>query len=273
LDGVPVSFIISFREVLCNPGFKEYVNGNMLFWGCDVNTYEGYRVSKAIRESTYPFLAVICLRQNRMTIVARIEGFMQVDELVATLARVIDENEPSLVAARAEREERSMSQTLREEQDKAYQLALKEDREKARKKKESEDAKVREESLRRDRELEKERRLQNIAEVKADCRRRLESIPEPDSNDPNTVQIRIKLPDGETVSRRFSTLDQFKVLADFVHGMEETPEKFALNSNFPRKTFQPGVNRESTLAEIGITSSTILFVQNLCDDSSDDEQI
>ena len=29
--------------MLCNPGFKEYVNGNMLFWACDVNTYEGYR--------------------------------------------------------------------------------------------------------------------------------------------------------------------------------------------------------------------------------------
>ena len=69
----------------------------------------------------------------------------------------------------------------------------------------------------------------------------------------------------------FSVFINSKVLADFVHGMEETPEKFTLNSNFPRKTFQPGVNRESTLAEIGLTSSTILFVQNLCDDSSDDD--
>ena len=61
------------------------------------------------------------------------------------------------------------------------------------------------------------------------------------------------------------------MLADFVYGMEETPKEFSLNSNFPRKTFQPDVNRELTLAEIGITTSTILFVQNLCDDSSDDE--
>ena len=64
-----------------------------------------------------------------------------------------------------------------------------------------------------------------------------------------------------------------QVLADFVYGMEETPKEFALNSNFPRKIFQPDVNRESTLEEVGLTSSTILFVQNLCDDSSDDEQM
>ena len=31
-------------------------------------------VSQALRENTYPFLALIVLRQNRMTVVARIEG-------------------------------------------------------------------------------------------------------------------------------------------------------------------------------------------------------
>ena len=31
-------------------------------------------VSRALREATYPFLAVICLRDNRMTVVGRMEG-------------------------------------------------------------------------------------------------------------------------------------------------------------------------------------------------------
>ena len=35
-------------------------------------------VSLALREVTYPFLAVICLRQGRMTVVGRIEGFVRV---------------------------------------------------------------------------------------------------------------------------------------------------------------------------------------------------
>ena len=60
-------------------------------------------VSRAMRETTYPFLAIVCLRDNRMTIVWRIEGPMGVDELIAVCAQVIDENEPTLIAARTER--------------------------------------------------------------------------------------------------------------------------------------------------------------------------
>lgn len=31
-------------------------------------------VSRALRETTYPFLALICLRENRMNVVGRMEG-------------------------------------------------------------------------------------------------------------------------------------------------------------------------------------------------------
>ena len=31
-------------------------------------------VSRALREATYPFLALICLHDNRMTVVGRMEG-------------------------------------------------------------------------------------------------------------------------------------------------------------------------------------------------------
>ncbi len=33
-----------------------------------------FLVSQALRENTYPFLALIVLRDNKMTVVARIEG-------------------------------------------------------------------------------------------------------------------------------------------------------------------------------------------------------
>ena len=45
---------------------------NMLFWGCSVRRQEGHRVSQALRENSYPILAVIVLRQNRMVVVGRI---------------------------------------------------------------------------------------------------------------------------------------------------------------------------------------------------------
>ena len=36
--------------------------------------FDFFAVSQALRENTYPFLAVVVLRENRMTVVARIEG-------------------------------------------------------------------------------------------------------------------------------------------------------------------------------------------------------
>jgi FAS-associated factor 2 len=92
------------RETMCSVLLNEYLRAaNWLLWGCDVNSAEGYRVSQALRENGYPFMAVAVLRGHRMTVVSRIEGHIQPEDLVAMLRNVVSENEMSLVAARAER--------------------------------------------------------------------------------------------------------------------------------------------------------------------------
>jgi FAS-associated factor 2 len=63
-----------------------------------------------MRESTYPFVAVVVLRQNRMMIVGRFEGFITADDLVRNLLLVVRDNEAYVVAARAERQERHINQ-------------------------------------------------------------------------------------------------------------------------------------------------------------------
>jgi FAS-associated factor 2 len=59
------------RVVMPNQDFQDFVRENMLFWSCSVSKPEGYRTSQALRENTYPFLALIVLKNNRMTIVKR----------------------------------------------------------------------------------------------------------------------------------------------------------------------------------------------------------
>ncbi len=79
---------------LADPGVVDYVQQHMLFWGCSVGRPEGYRVSEALRESAYPFLAVIVLRQNRMVVVGRQEGYISAPDLLVWLENVIrEENE------------------------------------------------------------------------------------------------------------------------------------------------------------------------------------
>ena len=60
------------RGTLAHTDVVQYVTENMLFWGCSIRRQEGHRVSQALRENGYPFLAVIVLRQNRMVVVGRI---------------------------------------------------------------------------------------------------------------------------------------------------------------------------------------------------------
>ncbi|CAG5127080.1 unnamed protein product, partial [Candidula unifasciata] len=119
------------RDILCSEPFVNFINANMLFWACNTSSPEGYRVSQALRENAYPFLAVIVLRDNKMSVVARIEGHVTgTQDLIERLEQIMSENESSLATARAERAERSFNQSLRRQQDEAYLESLKADQEK-----------------------------------------------------------------------------------------------------------------------------------------------
>ena len=84
-----------YVQVMANQEVVTYLSESMLVWACSVRRPEGYRVSQvvypvgvsfpplllllqALRESTYPCLAMIVLRQHRMVVVGRQEGFIQV---------------------------------------------------------------------------------------------------------------------------------------------------------------------------------------------------
>lgn len=59
------------RNTLCDPEVIRYINTHTLFWACNVKSGEGYKVAEALKSGSYPFLALIVLKDNRMTIVGR----------------------------------------------------------------------------------------------------------------------------------------------------------------------------------------------------------
>lgn len=66
-------------------------------------TFVLFPVSQALRENTYPFLAVIMLKDRRMTVVGRLEGLIQPDDLINQLMFIMDANQTYLVSERLER--------------------------------------------------------------------------------------------------------------------------------------------------------------------------
>lgn len=60
-------------------------------------------VSQALRENTYPFLAMIMLKDRKMTVVGRLEGLIQSEDLLNQLTFIMEANQTYLMSERLER--------------------------------------------------------------------------------------------------------------------------------------------------------------------------
>lgn len=80
-----------------------YINTNFFFWGCVAKSGEGTKVAQLYKANHYPYLAVVVLKDNRMTIVSRMEGFCDANTLIQRLRTVVAEFDINLVQARADR--------------------------------------------------------------------------------------------------------------------------------------------------------------------------
>ncbi|XP_076361702.1 fas-associated factor 2 isoform X1 [Tachypleus tridentatus] len=253
------------RTTLANQDVIAFINTRFLFWACSVNLPEGYRVSQALRENGYPFLAVIVLRDNRMTVVARLEGPVEPTELIQRLQRIMNDNETSLVAARLDRQERSLNQTIREEQDQAYLESLRADQEKERIKKEEDERKEQQEREEHEKKLAEQFKKDEIRRLKVEL---ADQVPdEPPPNEPDTIRLMIKLPEGRRLERRFRRDHSLKYLYYFVFCHDQSPDCFQIVTNFPRRVLPCEPTRDCpeppSFREAGLSQSEMLFVQDL----------
>ena len=194
-------------NTLCNPEVVDYLTENFICWGCSVNRQEGYRVSEALRESTYPFLAIIVLRQNRMVVVGRQEGGIQPAPLLQWMEKTIRDYEAFIVAARADRDERNFNREIRSEQEAAFEETLRQDQENETRRVEEERRRQAEETEKQLAEEEERRKVEAEHQRKSEILRLkqelVSEIPEePDNNSTEAVRVLIKLPEGQRLERR-----------------------------------------------------------------------
>eukprot|EP00105_Crassostrea_gigas_P025560 XP_011446172.1 PREDICTED: FAS-associated factor 2-B-like [Crassostrea gigas] len=166
-----------------------------------------------------------------MTVVARIEGPIGPGELIEKLERILQDNEVSLIAARAEREERDFTQTLRREQDAAFLKSSKADQEKERKRREEQDKIDQEKQRLVDEENKRKEMIQERERMKEELK--IEIPEEPAVDDPDVVRIVLRLPHGSRTERRFLKNQSLKFLYYFAFCHEDCPDDFHVVTNFP----------------------------------------
>jgi FAS-associated factor 2 len=249
------------RNILCNEQIVQYFNVNFLCWAGNVFNSEPFKVSNTLKASSYPFLAVICYNvtsnsRNGITVLEKIEGIIDVENLLERLTQTLENYGPILDAAHFEIQERETNRQIREEQDRAFEESLAEDQERERKARE-ENRKIMEqlEKEKREKQLE-DKKLQEIERKRQRCRERLPI--EPEAGDEGITQLLIRLTDGSRLQRRFKTTDTLQVVFDFIDSSPHNLNEYELVTNFPRKVFN---DPQVTLKEAGLFPQASLFVQ------------
>ncbi|XP_020283243.1 FAS-associated factor 2-A isoform X2 [Pseudomyrmex gracilis] len=217
------------RSTLCDPEMTRYINTHTLFWACNVKSGEGYKVAEALKSGSYPFLALIVLKGNRMTIVGRAE--------------------------------RSAAQSLRQQQDRAYEESLRADQEKDRRR--EEERRAREEKEAREKEELNAQELE-IQRIRLEKELTVNKVPlEPEPSHPNACHLQIKF--GErTMKRRFLMTDTVEDVYHWIFSQPDSPASFEITTSFPRRILYP-CRDIVTLSAAGLTHREVLHVNDLDD--------
>lgn len=249
------------RGTLNDPEVVKYINTRTLFWACNVQSAEGYKVAEALKSGSYPFLALIALKDNRMTILGRMEGTPSPIELISHLQSVIDHNEINLIQARQERAERNAAQSLRRQQDQAYEESLRADQEKDRRR--EEERKAREEQQAREQE-QLNAQEQEMQRIRLEKELTVHKVPfEPEPSHPNACHLQIKL--GErTMKRRFLMSNTVEDVYHWIFSQPDSPASFEITTSYPKRILYP-CRDILTLLQAGLTHREVLHINDLDD--------
>ncbi|XP_050511069.1 FAS-associated factor 2 [Diabrotica virgifera virgifera] len=252
------------NRTLADQEIIRYVNQNFLFWGCSAYSDEGTKTAAAVRASSYPFLAVLVLKDNKMTIVGRLEGFTDAILLKQRLTNIVSEYEINLLSARADRLEASINRSLRFQQDEAFEESLRADQEKERRREQERRAK--EEELRKveEEKLAEQARRESLAQEKINSLQRVP--PEPEASHPDAVHVVFKLPCGSRLERRFLKSHSLESVFYFVFCHPNAPDSFEITTNFPKRVLdcrQESQDIILTLEQAGLKNREVLFINDL----------
>ncbi|KAG1676923.1 hypothetical protein FOA52_014799 [Chlamydomonas sp. UWO 241] len=260
-------------EVLTNPELVTYINEHFVSWGGDVRHTDAFQLSHRLGVSRLPCVALLnTTPANAVQLVGAVQGVMDADAMLAYLVGCVERHGALLVAQRAELAERDYTRLLLQEQNAEYEQSLAADRErevKRRAEREAAEAKERvreaeEGAARAAEQAEETRRAVAVASVesrRASAKASLPEEPPSSATDAPTALVRLRLPDGGNVTRRFladHTMGAVFVFVDSLDGVAYAD--FTLVCSYPRRVFTRADGGIS-LQDAGMAPQAALFVQ------------
>ena len=278
------------RKTLCNTRVLSLINqhrgnGTLTCWGGSIHTADGANAKDSLQVSCFPFLSLVrvqpistsnrnnsqrsAVEERKLEVLFRMEGpalqTIRPGTLHTHLSNSLVKYQAILSEQAMRRIHRQQEVSLREEQDREYRETLEEDRRRERLKIEEQERK---EEEKRKKVEEEERvvneKLNRLENARAILARNGEG--EPDAKDASIkiAKVRIMLPSGKKIQRRFLANDTIDTLRAFLilhfHDNEVGIENFQMSSNYPKKTLVDG---DKTLEIEGLCPQAVIMVQDL----------
>ena len=261
-------------NVLNAPDVARYLAAHFVVWGADVSSADGRVLMDALRVSRLPFLGVLVCR-NGEELVDRVQGIVDPRMVLSRLSRASRAYRRRVAAVRRLDATRQQDRQLRREQDAEFQASLEADRKKEQLHRERQEEAARQEAelkLAADKALQEAAELeQRKAQALADARRRLGD--EPRGPPQKSARVRVQLPNGTKVDRRFpldATIDHLRDFVNlYIHDNHLDLDKFQFATNYPRRIFYdlPSDDLASQAPDAGLPISElngkVVYVQDL----------
>ncbi|KAL0279155.1 UNVERIFIED_CONTAM: hypothetical protein PYX00_000768 [Menopon gallinae] len=248
-------------QLLCCESVVHCLTANYVVWGWDL-TFEANNLKfldsvtknlgaltanqiKKIPQGRLPAIVIVSRVKTSTEITGIIQGNVGVDELMAALTEAVD-----VFAVQQKMEIREDERTQREmimiEQDAAFRESLEMDRAKEEARKQQELIENQEkERIELQKKLEEARKEAERLEVES----RLPVEPEEGAND--VTKIRVRLPKGEFIERRFFSKQPLQVLLDYLIVKGYPSSEYKVISSWPRRDLT-SVDTTKTFKELNL---------------------
>ncbi|CAE1311723.1 FAF1 [Acanthosepion pharaonis] len=236
-------------KMLCSEEIVNYLTENFFVWAWDMTNdknkarlltmatrHFGMIASSQIKSyipNKLPLLLIISRARSTNEVSTVIQGCINLDELMSSLITAFELFQDQQRQDVMEEEERERRELIKREQDEAYEASLVADRLKEeRLQQEIEFEKIAQQK-REEEELARLESERNKAQMRENIAKELPA--EPAENIKGVVQIRLHLPSGNIVTRRFYGQEPLRYLFQFLTSKGYPTDEFKVLSRYPQQ--------------------------------------
>lgn len=250
-------------KTFCDENVVNFLISNFVVWGWDLTNQEheanfftncskffGSVVTNQLKNNKviYPAFLIVNRMRGTNEVLAVIQGDSSQDTMMNGLMHSYEMFEAQRFKDEKDEQTRDEREQIKRDQDAAYRQSLEMD--KAKRQKQTEEFERQKAAARVEEENAKQKLTERDNFMK-NCLQSLKNEPDENMSSNKITKIRFRLPNGETIQRRFMISDKLKEIVYFLEGNGYFNEEFKLISSWPRKDLtSPEQDKDQTIEEL-----------------------